>query len=166
MGAAACLLARRRIQGGLSRRAAVLLFCMYAGGMAAITLAPEPGWLLSALRGAAAPYFNLGGLAHRVSLRPFSQLDGPCNLAGNVVMFLPFGFFAALLWRGYARESLRLTLEKCREAGEERVLVTCDKKNIALAKTILANGDALANEVADQLGLGKSGVIPRYWITL
>lgn len=109
-GAAAFLLLLRRrrralaasgLRSGPLREGAVCLFWMYCGGMAAITLVPNPGWLLSALLGKVTPYFNLGGLSRRVSLIPFSQLDGLFNLAGNIVMFLPFGFFAALLWRGF-----------------------------------------------------------------
>ena len=67
--------------------------------------------------------------------------------------------------KGYAKEQLRLTLEKCRAAGEERVLLTCDP-DTASERTILANGGVLENEVADEPGLGKSGTIRRYWITL
>ena len=61
---------------------------------------------------------------------------------------------------------LRLALEKYREAGEKRVLVTCDKSNTASRRTILANGGVLENEVEDQPGLGESGILQRYWITL
>lgn len=67
--------------------------------------------------------------------------------------------------KGYAKEQLRLTLEKCRAAGEERVLLTCDP-DTASERAILANGGVLENEVADEPGLGKSGTIRRYWITL
>ena len=68
--------------------------------------------------------------------------------------------------KGYAKEQLRLTLEKCREAGEKKVLITCDPVNTASEKTILANGGVLENEVEDVPGLGESGVVRRYWITL
>ena len=69
--------------------------------------------------------------------------------------------------KGDAREQLRLTLEKCRAAGEERVLLTCDHQgNPGSEKTILANGGVLENEVEDTHGLGNSGRIRRYWITL
>ena len=67
--------------------------------------------------------------------------------------------------KGYAKEQLRLALEKCRAAGEKRVLLTCDP-DTASEKTILANGGVLENEVEDVPGLGKSGTIRRYWITL
>ena len=68
--------------------------------------------------------------------------------------------------KGYGAEMLRLALEKCREAGEKRVLITCDKDNTASARTILANGGVLENEVEDGAGLGGSGILQRYWITL
>ena len=68
--------------------------------------------------------------------------------------------------KGYAKEQLRLALEKYRGAGEKRVLVTCDPANAASEKTILANGGALENEVEDTPGLGQSGLIRRYWITI
>ena len=68
--------------------------------------------------------------------------------------------------KGYAKEQLRLALEKCREAGETKVLVACDPVNTGSEKTILANGGVLENEVEDVPGFGESGVIRRYWITL
>ena len=68
--------------------------------------------------------------------------------------------------KGYAKEQLRLTLEKCRALGEEKVLVTCDKGNAGSERTILANGGVLENEVADTAGLGQAGIIRRYWIAL
>ncbi len=56
---------------------------------------------------------------------------------------------------------LKLMLEKCKELNEEKVLLTCDKENIASAKTIIANGGILENEVTDKVKLTKSGVIQR-----
>jgi len=328
-------LTARGLASGARRERAMLLLWMFTGGMAAITLCPEPGWLFYGLyQGDWSPYFNIEYLGYRVNLIPFSQGDSVFNLVGNVVMFLPFGFFAALLWRkwdgkrallaglgmtacietwqilvgrcfdvddiilntlgvfcgyllwrlppvpgwkgnghvteilelvvpaaaheeqvmafkaemlenadsfdgcagldevetyeewldfkgrearkgwspshtwlavrrcdgrlvgiinyrspltdfllqygghigycvrpserrkGYATQMLRLALAKCREAGEERVLVTCDKGNTASAKVILANGGRLENEAEDQPGLGRSGIIQRYWIAI
>lgn len=68
--------------------------------------------------------------------------------------------------RGYASEMLRLILPICREAGEKKVLLTCDKENEASRRTILKNGGVLENEVADTVGLSQGGLIQRYWITL
>ena len=67
---------------------------------------------------------------------------------------------------GYACEMLGLLLPICRDFGENRVLLTCDKTNEASRKTILKNGGVLENEVADTAGLGNSGIIQRYWISL
>ena len=68
--------------------------------------------------------------------------------------------------RGYASEMLRLLLDKCRASGEERVLLTCDRGNIASRKTILKNGGIMENEIDDTVGLSSSGRIQRYWISL
>ncbi len=68
--------------------------------------------------------------------------------------------------KGYAKEMLRLVLDKYRKEGKSKVLLTCDKENIASMKTIVANGGILENEVVDELGLGNSGTIQRYWIEL
>ena len=77
------------------------LLWAYCGGMAVLTLVPQPGYVTAALMGHNAPYFDLGGLSQRVNLIPFSQLDSLFNILGNIVMFLPFGFFPSLLWRGF-----------------------------------------------------------------
>lgn len=96
---------KRRLTGkGLSssplRELAVLLLWMYTGGMAVITLSPEPGWLYFGLQGDWTPFFNLEWMGERVSLRPFSDLDSLHNILGNILMFVPFGLFAGILRRG------------------------------------------------------------------
>ena len=68
--------------------------------------------------------------------------------------------------KGYATEMLRQLLPKCKTLNMNRVLLTCDKENIGSAKTIIANGGVLENEVIDEVGLSKSGTIQRYWISL
>ena len=68
--------------------------------------------------------------------------------------------------KGYAKEMLKLSLKKCKELKINRVLITCDKENIASSKTIIANGGKLENEVVDDAHLGKSGILQRYWISL
>lgn len=68
--------------------------------------------------------------------------------------------------KGYASEMLKQVLRVCREFGESRVLVTCDKGNDASRKTIVKNGGVLENEVTDTSGLSKSGIIQRYWIMI
>lgn len=68
--------------------------------------------------------------------------------------------------KGYAKEMLGLLLDLCREQRAEKVLLTCDKENLASARTIMENGGTLENEVKDTAGLGDCGIIQRYWITL
>ena len=68
--------------------------------------------------------------------------------------------------KGYASEMLRLILPICREFGESKVLLTCDKKNEASQKTIVKNGGVLIKEIPDTVGLSESGIIQRYWISI
>ncbi|WP_160687212.1 GNAT family N-acetyltransferase [Clostridium sp. C2-6-12] len=63
--------------------------------------------------------------------------------------------------KGYASEMLGLALEKCKELNLEKVLITCNKNNIASAKTMLKNGAHLENEIQKE-----NDTIQRYWITL
>ena len=59
--------------------------------------------------------------------------------------------------KGYASSMLKLGLEKCREFGIDKVLVTCHENNLASMKTIEKNGGVLENSIDHHL---------RYWITL
>lgn len=68
--------------------------------------------------------------------------------------------------KGYAKEMLKLMLGKCKEMGVDKVLITCDKENIASYKTIIDNGGVLENEIKDEVNLSKSGIIQRYWINI
>ena len=61
--------------------------------------------------------------------------------------------------KGYAKEMLRLALNKCKGLKLDRVLVTCNSENEASARTIQANGGVLENRVPE----GK-GFTDRYWI--
>jgi predicted acetyltransferase len=64
--------------------------------------------------------------------------------------------------KGYATKMLALALEKCRELGIGKALVTCDRGNIASARTIMRNGGILEDERTGQDG----SITQRYWITL
>ena len=68
--------------------------------------------------------------------------------------------------KGYASEMLRLMLDICIAYGEKKVLLTCDKNNDASRLTIIKNGGKLENEIIDDVGLGRCGIIQRYWISL
>ena len=64
--------------------------------------------------------------------------------------------------KGYATRMLAAALVKCRELGIMKVLVSCDKKNIGSAKTIINNGGKLSYEFIDDDG----STVQQYWITL
>ena len=63
--------------------------------------------------------------------------------------------------KGYAKEMLRLALGNCKELHLSKILITCSKNNIASAKTIIANGGILENEIPE-----GDGITQRYWIEL
>ena len=48
--------------------------------------------------------------------------------------------------KGYATAMIGLALEKCKELGINKVLMTCDKTNIGSAKSITNNGGVLESE--------------------
>lgn len=61
--------------------------------------------------------------------------------------------------KGIGTKMINLALEKCKELGIDRVLMVCDKSNIASAKSIQNNGGILENEV-EVCGT----IYQRYWI--
>lgn len=100
----------RRLQGkglysSFSRELVLALFWMYCGAVAILALTPR--WVIYAFedllfglpwnpRGR--PFFAPG----TVSLKPFKTFSYSAYiLAGNVVLFVPFGLLSALLWRGF-----------------------------------------------------------------
>ncbi|MBQ3866509.1 MAG: GNAT family N-acetyltransferase [Clostridia bacterium] len=64
--------------------------------------------------------------------------------------------------KGFGTELIRLALLECGKLGIDRVLITCDRENIASAKAIVRNGGVLENEVVDEDG----EVVQRYWVDL
>ena len=102
---------QRRLKAlGLSsarlREGVLLLFWAFCGGMAILTLTPWGFHWVTLLRYGIisdhGTFFSLG----TVNLIPFQSLEWGAqtkftlfNLLGNIIMFLPFGFFTALLWR-------------------------------------------------------------------
>ncbi|MBO0778517.1 MAG: GNAT family N-acetyltransferase [Ktedonobacteraceae bacterium] len=65
--------------------------------------------------------------------------------------------------RGYGKEILRLGLQKARELGVPRALVTCDENNIGSKKVIEYNGGKFENAI-DVVGSPVKKL--RYWIDL
>ncbi len=62
--------------------------------------------------------------------------------------------------KGYSTEMIKLALEKCKLLNIHKVLITCDKNNVASARTIIKNGGVLENEIEEENG----NIIQRYWI--
>ena len=63
--------------------------------------------------------------------------------------------------KGYAKEMVRQNLIKCRELGLHKVMITCNRNNIASEKTILANGGVFEKEV-----LVDGEYTKRFWVTI
>lgn len=63
--------------------------------------------------------------------------------------------------RGYASKMLSLALPMAKGLGIKKALVTCDKTNIASAKTIINNGGILENEIIED-----GEIVQRYWIDI
>ena len=64
--------------------------------------------------------------------------------------------------KGYGAEQLRLVLEKAKEMGLTRVMISCDQDNFASSKVALKNHAKLEWEGYDE----EDGWILIYWITL
>lgn len=64
--------------------------------------------------------------------------------------------------KGYATRMLAMALDKCRELGIEKVLVSCDKDNTGSVKTILKNGGVFEKDFTEEDGNN----VRQYWIML
>ena len=95
---------RRLLRAGLHspfpREILMLLFFIFCGGMALITLTPRWfHWLTFLDIMKSEPFFQIGTF-NLVPFRTFSfNTWSFIILVGNVIMFLPIGFFYVLLWR-------------------------------------------------------------------
>lgn len=65
--------------------------------------------------------------------------------------------------RGLGREILRQTLQRARELGLGRALLTCGKANEASARIIVANGGTLDSE---EWLPDRGEIVQRYWIAV
>lgn len=63
--------------------------------------------------------------------------------------------------KGYATAMIALALDECKKFGINKVLMCCDRDNIASAKSIIRNGGVLENEVEED-----GQLVQRYWISL
>lgn len=104
---------RKGLCSPLRREAVLALLWMYCGGAAILGLTPR--WVIGSLAGlplgtpwneAGLPFFSPGN----VSLVPFDTFSQSTYiLVANVGLFVPFGLFAALLWRGFGWRQALLT---------------------------------------------------------
>lgn len=84
--------------------------------------------------------------------------DNLINFGGHI----GYGIKPSARGRGLATKQLALALEKAKELGIERALITCDRTNVASRQVILNNGG-----VADKSFTEEDGtVVERYWIEL
>jgi predicted acetyltransferase len=65
--------------------------------------------------------------------------------------------------KGYGNKILELALDKAKDLGIERVLVTSDERNIASRKIIEKNGGVLENQILNP-EMGHDAL--RYWIEI
>ena len=63
--------------------------------------------------------------------------------------------------KGYGKEMLRLNLLNAQKLGIKKVLITCNKDNLASEKTIVANGG-----IFESLITVEDEIMKRYWITV
>ncbi len=63
--------------------------------------------------------------------------------------------------KGYAKQILKLALEKCKDLKMKKVLITCDEDNIASEKVILS-AEAKFENIKSFEGKNKK----RFWIDL
>jgi predicted acetyltransferase len=96
------------------------------------------------------------------------RIVGTCNLRHELNDFLrEFGGHIGYSVRpserrkGFGTQMLRLLLEKVKELGIDRLLVTCDDTNIASAGVIENNGGKLTNKVFKD---DSKILLRRYWI--
>lgn len=79
----------------------------------------------------------------------------------NVGGHIGYGIIKSARGNGYAVRMLELAVPILKSLQLDKVLITCDKTNIASAKTILNFGGALENEIFD----GEK-IMQRYWVEI
>jgi predicted acetyltransferase len=97
----------------------------------------------------------VGVVQLRHALTPFLEAEG-----GHI------GYSVRPSERGkrYATRMLEMALDEARRLGLKRVLITCDRRNVASARVIQKNGGRLENEVPSRFP-GRE-FTQRYWVEL
>ena len=126
-------LAAQGLRSGPWREGALLFLLLFCAGLAGLTLFPANFWSIWHWRAAfqgTEPLFP--SVDHRLQLQtiqliPFREISGALfgpwrffMLLGNVVMFVPLGFFPALLWRR-ARWYRSVLTGLCTSTGVETI---------------------------------------------
>lgn len=93
-----------------------------------------------------------------VDIRHFLN-DGLTKYGGHI----GYGVAPDSRGHGYAKMMLEMAVPYLKELSLERVLICCDKKNLASAKTIIAAGGQLESEV-ELLHGGETITGQRYWV--
>ena len=65
--------------------------------------------------------------------------------------------------KGYGKIMLKLLLERVKARGLTRILLTCDKANVASVRVIQSNGGRLDSESPRK---DEKGITQRYWIDI
>ncbi len=65
--------------------------------------------------------------------------------------------------KGHGKLILKLGLEKAKEIGLEKVLITCNRENLRSARVIEANGGIYESDIYDE---NNNEFLRRYWIQL
>lgn len=76
---------------------------------------------------------------------------------------IAYGIRPSMRGKGLSKIMLTQALDMAKRKGITRALIVCDKSNLASAKTILACGGILENEMYD---VTDHKIIERYWIHL
>lgn len=65
--------------------------------------------------------------------------------------------------KGYGNKLVYLSLQEAKKLNINKVLMTCNKNNIASRKTIVKNGGIFENEIVEP---SSNKIIQRFWINL
>lgn len=109
----------------------------------------------------ATTYFTLRRSDHRIvgSVQLRHELNDDLRRRGG---HIGYGIRPSERGKGYGTEQLALVLEKARELGIPRVMISCDQTNLASAAVAVRNGGKLEWEGYDE----EDGFIRVYWIEL
>lgn len=105
-------LAKSKAVSSPPRELALLVFVLFCGGLALLTLTPRWFHWMDLLRGVpeCPPPFFAPGSVNLIPFRTFAANRWAVMiLLGNVILFLPLGFFPPLLWNTMSRSRAALS---------------------------------------------------------